>query len=104
MNLLLTMQQRRNAKGSKRGAVLYMALLVLIPMAALTYGMLRMGISFNRERLNSIEDEQALLIADVGLDEALFALRSGGSGAVGSEVDPVYFGRGLFWGLTGVTT
>jgi hypothetical protein len=79
------------------GVVLYMALLVLIPVAALAYGLLQMGASFNSERLRSIEDEQALFLADAGLAESILALRNGGTGRIGTAVAPVYYGRGLLW-------
>ena len=45
--------------------VLYMALLVMIPVAALTYGLMRVGVSFNNERMGSIEDEQTLVFMDI---------------------------------------
>ena len=74
-----------------------MALLVMIPVAALTYGLMRVGIAFNSERMTSIEDEQTLYLADAGLAESLLALRNGGTGNIGSQAAPVYFGRGLYW-------
>lgn len=77
--------------------ILYIALFVLIPIAALTFGLLRIGLSFNDEALSAVQDEQALFVAESGLVEAIQALKNDGTGNVASAAAPAYFGRGAFW-------
>lgn len=77
--------------------MLYLALLTLIPLAALTYGLVRIATSFSSEQRHRIEDEHALFLAEAGIEEGLAALELGGTGSVGSEDAPVFFGDGLFW-------
>lgn len=74
-----------------------MALFVLIPLAALTFGLISIATSYTSEHRHRIEDEHALFLAEAGIEEALIALSSGGTGAVGTQADPVYFGAGLYW-------
>ena len=81
----------------ERGAVLYLALFVLIPMAALTFALVRIATSFSSEHRHRIEDEHTLFLAEAGVQEAMAALVAGGTGSVGSAAAPVYFGDGLLW-------
>lgn len=87
----------RSSADRRRGAILYMALFTLIPLAALTFGLVRIATSFSSENRHRIEDEQALFLAEAGIEEALIALGCGGTGEVGSQAAPVFFGEGLFW-------
>lgn len=82
---------------ARRGAAALMVLFVLIPLAALTFAFLQMGSAFSREHGYRIEDERALLLAEAGIEEGLFALRSGKTGRVGRPDQPAYFGDGLLW-------
>lgn len=72
-------------------------LLVLVPLAALTLGFLHVAVAFNREHVEGAATWRARSLAEAGLDEAVFALRQGGDGSVGTMSDPVYFGGGLLW-------
>ena len=81
----------------RRGAILYFGVLSMIPLAALVYALMIIGKAFTNEQSQARDEEQALLIADAGIDEAMLALRNGGTGAVGSQAAPAYFGHGLFW-------
>ena len=87
----------QSSSKERRGTVLLVALFVMIPIAALTYATMRMATSYNRENLGAIVEEQALFIAEAGLQESIVALRAGGTGNVGTEAAPVFFGHGLFW-------
>ena len=74
-----------------------MALFVTMSVAALTVVVLQMGVSFNREVGSGIEDERALLLAEAGLAESLFALRRGESGRIGTADTPARRAEGVFW-------
>jgi hypothetical protein len=81
---------------NRRGAAV-LALVALIPVAAMTLALLQMGISFSRATVHKTDDERAFQLAEAGLAEAQFAMRAGGSGRVGSQAVPAYFSDGLFW-------
>ena len=86
-----------HARREERGAAVYIALFVLIPVAALTFALVQTGISYTREHTKGSEDDRALMIAEAGLAEGYQWFSSGGSGVVGTSVDPAYFGDGLLW-------
>lgn len=88
---------RLHARPSRRGATSLVALAILIPLAALTFALLQVGVSQNREHARRVHDEQALFLAEAGLDEALAALREGRSGDVGTQAAPAVLGGGLLW-------
>ena len=82
---------------SRRGSVLVGALIVVFVLGGLMMGLLQIGTAFTREQKNQEGTETATQICEAALSEAIFALRAGGSGIVGTQADPARFGDGLFW-------
>lgn len=88
----------RGPRGNRRaGTAAYMVLFVLLPLAGLLTAFLTVGLRYTNESSGRRDDERALHLAEAGLEESLFALRAGGSGAIASEAAPAYLGNGLLW-------
>ena len=85
------------AHRNRRGAAVYVALFILIPIAALTLALVQVGLRFSRENVRSGEDERALFTAEAGLADAYRHLKSSGTGFIGTAATPAYFGHGVYW-------
>jgi hypothetical protein len=88
---------RTSLRNSRSGSALLLALVIAISVAVLTMVFLQMGLSFNREVGNALEDERAFYIAEAGLAEGLHALRLGDTGNIGTQATPAKLDSGLFW-------
>lgn len=82
---------------ARRGSASLTAAFVLISLTALTVGLLQMGLAFTREHDNRRRDEKAIVLADVGIAEALLAMRAGETGRIGRRDTPARYGNGLLW-------
>ena len=82
---------------SRRGSVTVMALLVVLLISGVTIAFLQIGVSFNREQSRRVDDERALFIAESGFQEAIHAMRMGGTGGIGTMAAPTRFGNGVMW-------
>lgn len=84
-------------RNARRGAVLAMSLLVMIPLAALTFALVTTATAFQNEKRTRTQDEQAYWLAEAGIDEGITALVGGGTGAVATQAAPAYLGGGMIW-------
>lgn len=87
----------RRPTSRQSGSILYMALLAIITLAGLSVAMVQIGASYNAETLAEVDDERALYLAEAAVAEAVFAVRHGATGDIGSAAAPARFGNGLFW-------
>lgn len=88
---------RQGHDSPRRGSVIVVALFVTILVSGLTVAFLQVGVAFNREQLRRVDDERALFLAESGVQESLHAMRTGGTGGIGSMAAPARFGDGLLW-------
>jgi len=96
MQELISIRTRRRTT-RRSGSILVVALVAVMLGAGMLVGFLHVGVSFNREYCSRVEQERAHGLAEAGLEEALVALRRGGTGAVGSAASPARLGGGLLW-------
>lgn len=87
----------RRTHSSRRGSVLYLALLAVIALAGLSLAMVQIGASFSKEVVSRIDDERALYLAEAALAESVFSLRNGGTGSFASAAAPARYGYGMCW-------
>ena len=93
----LVRSSRAQATEGRRGSVTVMALLVVVLISGLTIAFLQIGVAFNREQSRRVDDERALFIAESGFQEAIHAMRMGGTGGIGTMAAPTRFGNGVMW-------
>lgn len=74
-----------------------MGLVVFAALMVFGLAALRMTMSSSKANLASNEEREATALAEAGLNEAMNAVRAGGSGSLGSMNWPVAMGEGLFW-------
>lgn len=55
------------------------------------------GASAKRWFAGRLDEESALSLAEVGLQESFAAISGGGTGSIGSPGDPVYLGTAVLW-------
>lgn len=92
------MDELQSSSGrARRGSVLLVTLIAVMVVAALAGVMVMSGSSRDRERDSSIQESQALYVADAGMSEAVAAAAAGTLAGLGSEADPLEFGGGAFW-------
>lgn len=81
----------------RRGSALLAAMAMTITIAMLSAILLSQSVGQLRSQSGSIDKKRALYLAEAGLAEGLYSLRSGASGNVGDEDRPAKFGDGAFW-------
>lgn len=93
----MKMPHQTRTEHRRRGAVIYAALFVLLPIAAVTFALLSVSVSSSKEHVRAGDDDRALLLAEAGLSESVQAMRSGASGNVADAATPAFFGDGALW-------
>ncbi|QDU83371.1 hypothetical protein Pla163_04700 [Planctomycetes bacterium Pla163] len=86
-----------NCAPSRRGSSLALALLLVTAAALVATLTVQRGLQQWQRQEASSAQKQAFYMAEAGLSEAIDALRSGGSGNVGTRETPALFGSGGFW-------
>ncbi len=86
-----------NSDPRRRGSALLAAMAMTITIAMLSAILLSQSVGQLRSQSGSIDKKRALYLAEAGLAEGLYSLRSGASGNVGDEDRPAKFGDGAFW-------
>src|SRR5271156_4380700 len=84
----------------RSGSALLAAVLVVMMVAVLSLAYLQLSLNKNLEQKASVDAKRAFYMAEAGLSEAVIALASGQSGAVGSPSIPAKFGNGVFYVTT----
>ena len=87
----------RSARPARRGGVLVYSMLVMTGLMTLSVAFYRIVGGNERQLRGALDDARAFYVAEAGLTEAMTALRSGGTGAVGRQDLPAFLGGGLFW-------
>lgn len=82
---------------SRRGGVLVATLVATIAIGALSVCLLELDSTRLRQQVASIDNKRAFNLAEAGLAEAYFSVKSGFSGNIGTQADPAKYGDGLFW-------
>jgi len=91
------MDVRHSDLDGRRGSTLVTVTILLGTMTVLALIFLRVGQRIGQEQGASLESTHAALLAEAGIAEAIEAVRSGGSGNVGSPDAPAYLGGGVIW-------
>jgi hypothetical protein len=93
------MMERRTGKsgGSRAGSTLLAVITLVGTMMVLSLIFLRVGQQVSNEQLATVNGMRAGFLAEAGISEALEAVRSGQSGAIGSQKAPAYLGGGVVW-------
>jgi hypothetical protein len=86
-----------NSAPSRRGSSLALALVLVTAAALVATLTVQRGLQQWQRQEASSAQKQAFYMAEAGLSEAIDALRSGGSGNVGTRETPAQFGSGGFW-------
>lgn len=81
----------------RRGGALIAVIFLGVALATLSLAALTLSSAAMRELQGTRRVTAARYVADAGLGAALFELRTGGDGQVGSADQPVDFGGGRFW-------
>lgn len=92
-----TRRARTRAAHARRGSALSAALMVVTLMSMLSAALLQMTAQLSRQQVSSVDNIRAFYMAEAGLSESIYGLRSGFGGNVGSQEYPVAYGDGLFW-------
>jgi len=92
-----TNRSRTDAIRSRSGGALIAAVLVVTVVATLGACLLQMSSVTTRRQIQGIDNKRAFYLAESGLSEALYGLRIGRSGNIGTADLPAAFGEGLFW-------
>jgi hypothetical protein len=87
----------RASSVERRGSALVAVVILAGVLTTCALVFLRLGVRVSGEQLASSEDARTLYLAEAGVTEAIEALRSGGTGDVGSKDAPAYLGGGLLW-------
>ena len=94
-------RQRGNRPGAgsarRRGSALVFAVFLMASLMALGAAFLQMGSSASRAVTARANDVGAFYVAEVGVTEALTAMRAGATGNVGNIGTPALVGDGVFW-------
>jgi len=89
--------RRARRAHARRGSALSAALMVVTLMSMLSAALLQMTAQLSRQQVSSVDNIRAFYMAEAGLSESIYGLRSGFGGNVGSQEYPVAYGDGLFW-------
>ena len=81
----------------KRGGALAMVLIMVTAIAVMSAGFIQLSSAVANRRNLSIDNKRAFYLAEAGLAEAWWGLKTGKTGQVGSQEAPAAFGDGLFW-------
>jgi hypothetical protein len=96
MQTLMDVRARSGAR-ERCGSALVACLIAVIGLAALCAGLLQMSGSASREMSVGADDLRALYVAEAGLAEAFYGLRTGKDGNVGSAEVPAKHATGVYW-------
>lgn len=92
------METRTGRSGGSRAGSTLLAVITLVgTMMVLSLIFLRVGQQVSNEQLATVNGMRAGFLAEAGISEALEAVRSGKSGAIGSQEAPGYLGGGVVW-------
>ena len=89
----------RLAKKSRdrRGSTLVTVVVLVGALTVLTLIFLRVGTRVTEEQVASVENTRALYLAEAAISEAVEAMRSGGTGGIGTIDAPATLAGGVFW-------
>lgn len=87
----------KSAAGGRGGASLVMVGLAISVLASLSVAMVVTTRAASAEKSAQREEVAALFAAEAGLSEAVFALNTGGTGAVGNQRQPLEANGSLYW-------
>jgi hypothetical protein len=79
------------------GNVMLLCIVLLIPMLIMGLVLMQQGGSQKREISSDVDQARAQFLAEAGIAEAVYSLRHGGNGNLGSQAAPAGLGDGLFW-------
>lgn len=81
----------------RRGSTLVTVVVLVGALTVLSLIFLRVGARVTEEQLASVENSRAVYLAEAAISEAVEAMRSGGTGGIGSIDAPATLGDGVFW-------
>jgi len=85
------------SNGSRAGSTLLAVVTLVGTMMVLSLIFLRVGQQVSNEQLATVNGMRAEFLAEAGISEAMEAVRSGESGAIGNQKAPAYLGGGVVW-------
>jgi len=89
---------RRTRQGGKRsGSALVLSLIAVMTVSILAASFLEVSAAVTNRQVRSVDNKQAFYLAEAGLIEAYVGVQLGRTGNVGTPLEPVVFGEGLFW-------
>lgn len=91
------MSQLRTTPARRRGAALFVGLVVITSLGMMALIALQTSLGSTRALRLGIDTKRAMYIAEAGLSEAFVAVSVGRTGEIGSSARPAAFGDGLFW-------
>jgi hypothetical protein len=74
-----------------------MVAVVITALMLISAAFFQLGSSSQKRLSSGVDDERAFFLAEAGLQEAITAIRGGGTGSVGNINTPAFLGDGLFW-------
>ena len=95
--MLIHSSQRLDPRAPRRGNVMLLCIVLLIPMLIMGLVLMQQGGSQKSEISSDVDQARAQFVAEAGISEAVYSLRHGGNGNLGSQADPAGLGDGLFW-------
>ena len=75
--------ETHNTRNERRGSTLVLAMLLILGMVAMSYGLVQVATGSSKRQGGARDDEQAFYLAEAGLSEGFEARRSGLIGNVG---------------------
>lgn len=93
----MTTASKPNPRRAQRGSVLFAALAVVLTVTVLASCLLQISAVTANEQTQSIDRKRAFYIAESGLSEAWYGLRTGKNGNVGTAELPAAYGDGVLW-------
>ena len=93
----LSIGGRAPGNGARRGSVLVPVLVAVFSMIVLSSVLMRISSSSSKELTAQVANKRARLMAEMGIAEAIMAIRSGSSGNVGTIGVPATIAGGIFW-------
>lgn len=92
---------RRNGGGTdQRGSALVIVVIILGVLMFLSAALAAMTGASGRETDSAIGDARAFYLAEAALADAVMAIESGATGAIGSAAAPAAMGGGVYWTTT----
>src|SRR5262245_26843086 len=87
----------RNRGRRQRGAALVMIVFAVVGLAALSAGLMYVGLGRAKEQRGEQEKIHAEYVCQAGLSQAMYQLQRGMSGNVATQNNPSAWGTSEFW-------